>query len=70
MIYCKSKNIKLIFAPVDDYRSMGMLERLIRTLNTRFSIMKIDKKNSPYKLASNVVELIETLRVTPQQQLK
>ena len=70
MIYCKSKNIKLIFAPVDDHRSMGMLERLIRTLNTRLSIMKIDKNNSPYKLASDVAELIKTLRITPQATTK
>ena len=70
MIYCKSKNIKLIFAPVDDHRSMGMLERLIRTLNTRLSIMKIDKNNSPYKLASDVAELIKTLRITPHATTK
>ena len=70
MTYCKSKNIKLIFAPVDDHRSMGMVERLIRTLKTRLSIMKIDKNISPYKLASNVAELIKTLCITPHTTTK
>ena len=70
MIYCKSNNIKLIFAPVDDHRSMGMVERLIRTLKTRLSIMKIDKNNTPYKLASDVAELIKTLRITPHATTK
>ena len=70
MIYCKIKNIKLKFAPVDDHRSMGMVERLIRTLKTRLSIMKIDKNNSPYKLASDVAELIKTLRITPHATTK
>ena len=70
MIYCKSKNIKLIFAPVDDHRSMGMVERLIRTLKTRLSIMKINKNNTPYKLASDVAELIKTLRITPHATTK
>ena len=70
MIYCKNNNIKLIFAPVDDHRSMGMVERLIRTLKTRLSIMKIDKNNTPYKLASDVAELIKTLRITPHATTK
>ena len=69
-IYCKSNNIKLIFAPVDDHCSMGMVERLIRTLKTGLSIMKIDKNNTPYKLASDVAELIKTLRITPHATTK
>ena len=70
MIYCKSNNIKMIFAPVDDHRSVGMVERLIRTLKTRLSIMRIDKNNTPYKLASDVAELIKTLRITPHATTK
>ena len=42
LIYCKTNNIKIIFAPVDDHRAMGMVERLIRTLKLRLAIMKID----------------------------
>ena len=43
LIYCKTNSIKLLFAPVDDHRAMGMFERLIRTLKSRLAIMKIDK---------------------------
>ena len=65
MLYCKDNNIKFIFAPVDDHRSIGMVEQLIRTLKARLSVMKIDNRNKPYKIASDVAELIKTLRVTP-----
>ena len=70
MLFCKNNNIKLIFAPVDDYRSIGMVERLIRTFKSRFSVMKIDNRNVPYKFASDVAELIKTLRITPNATTK
>ena len=70
LIYCKTNNIRIIFAPVDDHRAMGMVERLIRTLKLRLAIMKIDKNNKPYKLASDVAELIRTLRITPNATTK
>ena len=69
LIYCKTNHIKLIFAPVDDHRAMGMVARLIRPLKSRLAIMKIDKNNT-YKLASDVAELIKTLRITPNATTK
>ena len=60
----QKQSIKLIFAPVDNHRSMGMVEKLIRTLKTRPFVMRIDDCNNPYKLASDVVELNKTLRIT------
>ena len=41
-LFCKSNNIKLLFAPVDDHRSIGVVERLIQTLKRRLGVMKID----------------------------
>ena len=70
LVYCKTNHIKLIFAPVDDHRAMGMVERLIRTLKSRLAIMKIDKSNQPYKLASDVAELTKTFRITPNATAK
>ena len=70
MVFCKDNNIKLIFAPVDDHQSIGMVERLIRTLKSRLSVMKTDNRNKPYKLASDVAELIKTLRITPNATTK
>ena len=55
---------------MDDHRSIGMDERLIGTLKSRLSVMKIDSRNKPYKLASDVAELIKTLRITPNATTK
>ena len=41
-IYCKEKNIKLIFYPTHDHRASGMVERLIQTLKRRLATMNID----------------------------
>ena len=59
-VFCKSNNIKLLFASVDDHRSIGVVERLIQTLKRR-----LDPYNTPFKIASSVAEIIKTLRITP-----
>ena len=64
-IFCKSNNIKLLFAPVDDHRAIGVVERMIQTIKRRLAVMRIDQTHSPYKLASDVAEIIKTLRITP-----
>ena len=71
MLFCKKKSIvKFIFAPVDDHGSIGMVERLIRTLKLRLSVMKIDNRNVPYQRASDVAELNKFLRITPNATTK
>ena len=57
-MFCKSNSIKFLFAPVDDQRSIGVVERLIQTLKRRLRVMKIDPNNSPFKIASCVVDII------------
>ena len=37
---------------------------MIQTLKRKLAVMKIDKTNTPYKLASDVAEIIKTLRIT------
>ena len=64
-LFCKSKNVKLLFSPVDEHRSIGVVERLIKTLKRRLGVMKIDSKNTPFRLASDVAEISKTLRITP-----
>ena len=63
-IFCRSNNIKLLFAPVDDHRAIGVVERMIQTIKRRLAVMRIDQRNTPYKLASDVAEIIKTLRIT------
>ena len=38
---------------------------MIRTIKRRLAVMKKDQSNTPYKLASDVAEIIKTLRITP-----
>ena len=64
-LFCSTNNLKLILAPVDDYRATGVVEGMSQTLKGRLGVMRIDKTNKPYKLASDVAEIITTLRVTP-----
>ena len=64
-IFCRTNNIKLLFAPVDDHRTIGVVERMIQTIKRKLAVMKIDQSNTPYKLASDVAEIIKLLRITP-----
>ena len=47
-LFCNSNNIKLLFAPVDDHRAIGVVERMIQTLKRRLAVMRIDKTNTPH----------------------
>ena len=64
-LFCKSNNIKLLFAPVNDHRSIGVVERLVQTLKRRLGVMKIDPNNTPFKIGSCLAEIFKTLRITP-----
>ena len=64
-LFCSTNNLKLLFAPVDDHRAIGVVERMLQTLKRRLVVMKIDQANTPYKLVSDVAEIIKTLKVIP-----
>ena len=59
-----------MFAPVDDHRAIVVVERMIQTLKRRLAVMRIDKTNTPYKLASDVAKIIKILRITPHSVTK
>ena len=46
-LFCQTNNIKLLFAPADDHRAIGVVERMIQTLKRRLAVMTIDKTNTP-----------------------
>ena len=52
---CNTNNIKVVFAPVDEHRSTGFVERLIWTL--MLGVMRVDGNNIPYNIASHVAEI-------------
>ena len=64
-LFSNTNNLNLLFAPVDDHRAIGVVEKMIQTLKRRLGVMRIDSANKPYKLASDVAEIIKTLRITP-----
>ena len=68
-IYCKEKNIKLIFSPTHDHRASGMMERLIQTLKRRLATMNIDPiwENT---IIAEKTEIIESIRLIPNRVTK
>ena len=57
--FWNSNDIKVLFAPVDDHSAIGVVERMIQTLKRRLAVIRIDKTNTPYRLASDVAEIIK-----------
>ena len=69
-IYCKEKNIKLIFSPTHDHRASGMVERLIQTLKRRLATMNIDPIWDNTTIAEKITEIIESIRLIPNRVTK
>ena len=55
---------------MENHGAVGVVERMIKTLKRKLAVMKIDKTNTPYKLASDVAEIIKTLMITPHSVTK
>ena len=55
--HSKSNSIKILFAPIDDHRSIGVAKRMIQTLKRRPGVKKKDKNNT---------KIIRTLCIAPQ----
>ena len=66
-IYCKEKNIKLIFSPTHDHRASGMVERLIQTLKRRLATMNIDSIWDNTTIAGKITKIIESIRLIPNR---
>ena len=69
-IYCKEKNIKLIFSPTHDHRASGMVERLIQTLKRSLATMNIDPIWDNTNIAEKITEIIESIRLIPNRETK
>ena len=69
-IFCKEKNIKLIFSPTHDHRASGMVERLIQTLKRRLATMNIDPIWDNTTIAEKISEIIESIRLIPTRVTK
>ena len=69
-LFCNTNNLILLFSPEEDHMAIWVVERMIQTLKRRLVVMRIDKTNTPYKLASYVAEIVKTLRITPHSVTK
>ena len=65
-LFCNTNNFKLLFALVEDHRSIGVVQRMIQTVNRRLGLMRIDKNNPQSKLALVVAKILKTLQITPK----
>ena len=66
-VYCKNKNIKLIFSPTHDHRATGMVERLIQTLKRRLASMISDPIWSNTNIAEKISAIIESIKLIPNR---
>ena len=62
-IFCYNHNIKLILAPAGDHRANGMIERLIKTIKRRLSVLNNDPKWSKITLADKLAEIIQEIKI-------
>ena len=69
-LFYNTNNIKLLFAPVDDHRAIGVVERMIVKAKRGLGVMRIDPANIPYNLASHVAEIIKTLHIISHGETK
>ena len=69
-VYCKNKNIKLIFSPTHDHRATGMVERLIQTLKRRLASMISDPIWSNTTIAEKISAIIESIKLIPNRVTK
>ena len=67
-LFCNTNNIKLLFAPLDDHRAIGVVEKMI--VKRGLGVMRIDPANIPYNLASHVAEIIKTLHIISHGETK
>ena len=69
-IYCKEKNIKLIFSSTHDHRASGMVDCLIQTLKRRLATKNIDPIWDNTTIAEKIKEIIESIRLIPKRVTK
>ena len=64
--FCNQNNIQLIEAPIHDYRTIGLVERLIQTIKNRLACIKTAGKNQ-LNLKASVNSIIYQLRICRQK---
>ena len=60
---CNRNNNKIIFAPANDHRSIGLVERLIQTVKRRLGCIKLDPRQHPFNIKQSLNQIAQELRI-------
>ena len=61
--FCNKNNIKIVFAPAIDHRSIGLVERLIQTVKRRSGCIKLDTTQRPFNIKQSLRQIAQELRI-------
>ena len=61
--FCNKNNIKIIFAPANDHRSIGLIERLIQTVKRRLGCINLDPNQRPFNIKQSLRQIAHELRI-------
>ena len=64
--FCTENNITPIYAPANDHRAIGLVERIIQTIKRQLSCMK-SQLNKKFYLENSLKAIIQRLRVSKQK---
>ena len=64
--FCTENNITPIYAPSNDHRAIGLVERIIQTIKRQLSCMK-SQLNKKFILENSLKALIQRLRISKQK---
>ena len=65
-IFCTENNITPIYAPANDHRAIGLVERIIQTIKRQLSCMK-SQLNKNFNLETSLEAIIQRLRISKQK---
>ena len=64
--FCTENNVPPIYAPANDQRAIGLLERIIQTIKHQLSCMK-SQLNKKFELEESLKAIIQRLRISKQK---
>ena len=64
--FCSQNNIQLIEAPIHDHRAIGLVERLIQTIQNRLACIKTAARNQ-FNMKASINSIIYQLRICRQK---
>ena len=67
---CNRNNIKIIFAPANDHRSIGLVERLMQTVKRRLGCINLDPKLRPFYIKQSSRQIAQEIKICRKKATK